>query len=208
MVLFATGLNGLLAQLFAAGKGTYDAFEVPHKRTEDTARKYMKHRKPAQRNVNKQVASSNGSIRWVFVTDDGILQSFNSPIVVEDPSDGGNPVVLARMGDSIAGDAFISMPLEMFDGVTIGLMKDGQADEVGINRLDGGVLRLVKANADLVSLAELNWESSTFPNAPVAVPLDNVFPVPPTYQSCNGHNVREALPDDTDTKKIWPPFRV
>ena len=208
MVLFEKALQGMLAQLFAAGKGTYDAFEVPHKRTEETARKYMKHRKPAQRNVTKKVASSNGSIRWVFVSDDGILQSINSPIVVEDSSDGGNLVVLARMGDSIAGDAFVSMPLEMFDGVTMALMKDGQANEVGINKLDGAVLALVKTNADLVSLGELNWESSTFPNAPVAVPLDNVFPVPPTYQSCNGHDIRDALPDDTDTKKIWKPFRV
>ena len=149
---FNKALEGLVAQLFAANKGSYNAFEASHKRTEDAARKHMKNRDPVARNRNKQVAASNSSIRWVFVKEDGTLQSINSPLVVEDPDDGGNLVVLARVGDSIAGDAFVSMPLAMFDAVTMSLMKDGQANESGINRLDGQVAALVKANADLVSL--------------------------------------------------------
>lgn len=118
MVLFKQALQGLLSQLYAANKGEYNTFEVYRKCLEDMARKNMKHCTPDARNINKQVASTNSS-------EDRTLQSINSPILVKDPGDGGNLVVLARLGDSIADDAFVSIPLATFDGVTMALMKDG-----------------------------------------------------------------------------------
>lgn len=81
------------------------------------------------------------------------------------------------------------------------LLKNGLANEAGINQLDSQVTALVKSNADLVTNSNLHWGFAVSPNAPVGVCLDTIRPVPLGYNSCNGHNVRNTLPDDTDIKQ-------
>lgn len=104
-MLWGKALWDLIAELYVANKTNYNHFENTLKRSKDTACKHMKHCFPCTRNVYKQVASTDGTLRWVFMKEDVILQSFNSPIFVEDPANENSLVALACLGDNIAGDA-------------------------------------------------------------------------------------------------------
>ena len=207
---FQQALKQLMIRLMKDDKTEYNDLFF-HQRTEDEAQKHFKYRKPPIRNVQKQAASGNGRTRWVYLTSDGILQSINSPILIEQQGTDGTGATtiihLARLGDNIADDAFTTISLEVFNSTVMALMKDDSASTQGFNRLDGRVAGLVKIDQSPVTSRELNWESDVHPNAPVSVCLVKIFPVPPGYESCNGHNIRTPLPDDTDTKTIWPPMR-
>lgn len=82
------------------------------------------------------------------------------------------------------------------------LMKDGLANKMGINQLNGQVAGLVKSNADSVTNADLNWKFAASPNRSVKVNLEIVCPFHSEYDSCNDRNICNALPANTHTKKI------
>lgn len=182
MVRFEAALQGLMLQLSTAKKTAYGDLLI-HPRTEDEARKHFKHRNPLVCNVQKQVALSNGRTRWVYLTLEGVLQSINSPILIEQQATDGSSAVtlihLARLGDNISDNAFTTIPAEAFNKTIMALMKDGAANIEGFNRLDGQVAALVKVDQSAATIRDLHWESNIAPNAPVLVCLDKIFPVLP-----------------------------
>lgn len=129
---WGTALRGLIAKLYAADKTNYNHFKHTPKRSEDTTRTHMKHCFLCTHNVHKQVDFTDNTLRWVFVKEDGILQSFNSSIVVKDPANENFLVALVRLGDNIAGDVLVLILLEMFNGTVMSLMKGDFANKAGI----------------------------------------------------------------------------
>ena len=65
--------QGLVAKLSTEGQISYNNFKHTPIGSEEKARNHLQHHDPQIRNVHKQFAFADSTLRWVFVTEDGIL---------------------------------------------------------------------------------------------------------------------------------------
>ena len=96
---------------------------------------------------------------------------------------------------------------EFSEGV-ITLVPEAKADATNVCKCSAKVGNLHDNGKNIIPFADLNWTGTAHGEAPVAVVLDKFHPVPPGYNACTGHNVRDPLPEDTATSTIHPTTRL
>ena len=205
-------LKHWFAVMLQADKPYYSSFVHKNASLEKTALVHEKYHAPNQRCTRFQDATSaHPEYRYVHVKSNGKICSLAAGIKFDDnTTEPPTRTLLARYGDDIAGNSFARVVAEAMEDVVIGLMPDEDATKLEIKKCSAqiGNLASTDLNKPICSMADLGWDEAVYGKGPVGVALGKFLVVPPTYDVLVGHDIREPVPDDTETKKIWPAQRA
>ena len=146
--------------------------------------------------------TNDPKVRFLFLSTDGKIKSFHSPVFVEDTNEGGEPVdvIIAVLGDEFFGGAYIKLAPTVLDDVIIVAASAKDSEELKISPLTFNLLDLVVDEQDTKVTPELlHWPSMVHPDSVVPMLLPKVLVLPPAAPAFFDQDITKDLPNGSAT---------
>ena len=161
-----------------------------------------------RRNLWSKTLVNNPYIRFAILNnEDNKIKIIRHPCLIETENNEGDTVLVmvGLLGDDTLQYNFVHFPPTTFSRVTLGLISDANAGNMGIEPANLNVHQLHKKSnfAETITNKEIFWQDDDYPQGARAAILPTACPLPPTAKGHHGASILEPIPDNDDDE--WTP---
>ena len=110
--------------------------------------------------------------------------------------------MVGLLGDNTLQYNFVHFPPTTFSRVTLELISDANAGNMGIEPANLDVHQLHKKSnfAETITNEDIFWQNNDYPQGARAAILPTACPLPPMAKGHHGASILEPIPNDDDDK--------